>query len=380
MNKAYDVIIVGGRVAGAVLATRLAQLGHKVLLLEKGNFPSNTLSTSFFRAPALKVFEKIGVLDEITKSAPPLKILWNYIDGHVLSESVEADEDHLRYFICQRRITLDWILHQRMLKESNVEIRLGAKVRDLISEDGRVSGVRWSEKDGHHEATSKVVVGADGFYSTMADLLQPPYETYTPVQRFTYYAYFHNLDSLHVPTAEHHFVDNTISYIFPTDGDLTMAAISLPIKGFGTFKKAPLKNFMLHLGSLPLLADRLRVAELASAMYGSGNIPSYQRLPYGPGWVLVGDAHQVMDPWSGMGIDHAATHADYLAEAINVWLKEYTSWKVALSDYYLRIRNFSEKAYRRTTTFAADLRPMTRAALLRRGLVAMPVPVQSTHV
>jgi flavin-dependent dehydrogenase len=65
----YDVIIVGARVAGAILATRLGHFGYRVLLLEKGTFPSDTLSTSFFRAPALSVFEKIGILEEVKSAA-----------------------------------------------------------------------------------------------------------------------------------------------------------------------------------------------------------------------------------------------------------------------------------------------------------------------
>src|SRR6266516_7819600 len=134
----YDVIIVGARVAGAVLATRLGQLGRRVLVLEKADFPSDTLSTSFFRAPALRVFEKIGVLDEVKSAAPPMKTLWNNIDGHVLSDPVEAAEEHLRYFLCERRITLDWILFQRLKREATVEVRLCANVRELIWQEGRV--------------------------------------------------------------------------------------------------------------------------------------------------------------------------------------------------------------------------------------------------
>ena len=70
-----------------------------------------------------------------------------------------------------------------------------------------------------------------------------------------------------------------------------------------------------------------------------------------------------------MGIDHGTTHADFLADSLNLWLKEYTSWKAALNEYHNRARNWSEKTYRRTTTFAADLRPMAQAALRRRGLI-----------
>jgi flavin-dependent dehydrogenase len=369
MNKEYDVIIVGGRVAGAVVAAQLGQLGHRVLVLEKAHFPSDTLSTSFFRAPALRVFEKIGVLGRVASVAPRMEILWNYIDGHVLVDPVEAMEDHLRYFVSERRITLDWILYKRMKREPNVDIHTGAKVKDLIWQDGRVIGVRWSEANLAYEATAKVVVGADGFYSTLAQIIQPVYENYTPVQRFTYYAYFNDLDSFDVPTAEHHFVGNTIAYVFPTDGDLTMVAVSMPIRDFADFKKSPVNNLLAHLESLPLLVPRLRDAELASEVYGSGNVPSYQRMPYGPGWVLVGDAHQVLDPWSGMGIDHAATHADFLSDALNRYLNGDAEWQAAMSDYRENARGWSEKTYRRTTTFAGDLRPMTRAALERRGLI-----------
>jgi len=364
----YDVIIVGGRVAGSVLATRLGEFGYRVLVLEKANFPSDTLSTSFFRTPALSVFENIGVLDKVIAVAPPLEVLWNYIDGHVLSDPVESPEEHLRFFICERRVTLDWILYKRLKRESTVEIRLEATVKDLIWQDGRVKGVRWNEKDGVHEASAKVVVGADGFYSTLARLLNPPYESLIPVQRFIYYTYFYGLGSFEIPTAEHYFAGNTLSYIFPTDGDLTMAAISMPIDDFGLFKKDPKNNLMSHLKSFPLLAPRLDRAEIATHVFGSGNIPSYQRIPYGPGWTLVGDAHQIMDPWSGMGIDHGTTHADFLADALHRWLREEQPWEEAMKGYHIRARTWSGKAYRRTTTFAADLRPMTQAALMKRGI------------
>lgn len=364
----YDVIIIGGRVAGAVLATRLSELGHRILLLEKADFPSDTLSTAFFRAPAMRVFEKIGVLEKVQTVAPPMTTLWNYIDGQMLSDPVDAPEDHLRFFLCVRRITLDWILYKRVTHEPNVEIRLNANVKELIWQNGEVRGVRWNEKDGVHEASAKVVVGADGFYSTVAREVEPLYESFIPVQRFIYYAYFHHLDSIEPSIAEHHFIGNSLTYVFPTDGDLTMAAVSMPVDGFASFKKEPLKNMMAHLESLPLLAPRLRKAEMASELYGSGNIPSYQRIPYGPGWVLVGDAHQILDPWSGMGIDHAATHADMLADALHRWLNGTAAWQTSMYEYHRSIREWSKKTYRRTTTYAADFRPMTQAALEKRGL------------
>ena len=364
----YDVIVVGARVAGSILATLLGQFGQRVLVLDKARFPSDTLSTHFFRAPALRVFEQLGLLEEVKSTAPPLTVMWNYIDGHVLSEPVDSVDEHLRFFLCLRRITLDWILFQRARREPNVEIREGALVKELVWRDGRVAGVRWNEPEGTREASARVVVGADGLYSTIAKAINPAYETSFPVRRCMYYTYLQDLDSLEKPSAEHHFLGDTLTYVFPTDASLTLVAVTVPISEFPTFKKEPLKRMQAHLESLPLLAPRLRKAKVVAEAKGAGNIPCYQRVPYGPGWALVGDAHQIMDPWSGMGIDHAATHAALLADSLNRWLGEESSWETAMNEYHSQARQWSEKTYRRTCTYAADLRPMTRAALQKRGL------------
>lgn len=365
----FDVIIVGGRVAGSVLATLLGQRGYRVLLLDKSHFPSDTLSTHFFRAPAFRVFERLGVLNEVASSAPHLETIWNYIDGRVISDPVEAPEEHMKYFLCERRITLDWILFQRMGREPNVEIRQGAQVKGLVWQAGQVTGVRWAEANVVNEAHARVVVGADGFYSTLAKVLEPSYESQFPVLRCMYYTYFRGLAQLEQTAfAEHHFLGNTLTYVFPTDADLTMVALSIPVDQFSSFKKDPHKLFTSHLESLPLLAPRLRSAEIDAEVKGAGNIPSYQRMPYGPGWALVGDAQQVLDPWSGMGIDHATTHASMLSDSLHRFLSRESPWKTSMDEYHSQIRKWSEKTYRRTTTYAADLRPMTQAALQKRGL------------
>jgi len=75
-----------------------------------------------------------------------------------------------------------------------------------------------------------------------------------------------------------------------------------------------------------------------------------------------------MEPWSGMGIDHATTHAATLADSLHCWLEEKTTWETAMHEYHTNARGWSEKTYHRTSAFAADLRPMTRAALQKCGL------------
>jgi 2-polyprenyl-6-methoxyphenol hydroxylase-like FAD-dependent oxidoreductase len=76
----------------------------------------------------------------------------------------------------------------------------------------------------------------------------------------------------------------------------------------------------------------------------------------------------VMDPWSGQGIDQASTHAVRLARHLSDYLTGETDWETAMSAYHRERNEFSLKTYQRTCTHGRDLRPMTRAALERRGL------------
>lgn len=309
----FDAIIIGARVAGSVLGTLLGQHGHRVLVLEKASFPSDTLSTHFFRAPAFKVFERMGVFDQVLQTAPKLVNSFSDFDGHVSSGPVE-DSGNYKHYLCVRRITLDDILTKRMRREPTVELREGATLDHLIWEGERVAGIRWRQDGRHLEAKASVVVGADGFYSQVAQQVKPLVEYSEPVNRAMYYAYYQSLQSQDGPAAEFHLRGDRLVYVFPTDADLTLIAVSVPIAEFGKFRKDPEGQLTAELEVLPELSPRLRRAERFGPVRGAGNIPGYMRVPSGQGWALAGDSETVQDPWSGKGIDHGSTHAALLAD------------------------------------------------------------------
>ena len=126
-DAAYDVAIVGARVAGALLAILLGQQGRRVLLMDRATFPSDTLSTHFFRAPALRAFRHAGVLDEVLAGAPHLAWDHNVVDGIVFPEPVTRPED-FPFYLCLRRIVLDDILARCARRTANVQFTEGAPV------------------------------------------------------------------------------------------------------------------------------------------------------------------------------------------------------------------------------------------------------------
>jgi 2-polyprenyl-6-methoxyphenol hydroxylase-like FAD-dependent oxidoreductase len=350
-----------------MLAALLGQEGYRVLLLDRARFPSDTLSTHFFRAPALRAFQQAGVGDEVLASAPHLIVNYNAIDGIVFPEPMDGPEDY-PFYMCVRRILLDDILTRHVRNISCVTLREGAKVAGLARDGGRVVGVRWQESNQNHEATAKAVVGADGVNSFVAREVRPQLEHTEPVNRAMYYAYYRGIAPHDGPAAEFHYRGNNMVYCFPCDHELTLLAASVPIAEFASFKRDPETRFTEELRAMSALAPRLDTAAREGPIRGTGSIPGWLRVPFGEGWALVGDAGMIMDPWSGQGIDQASTHAVYLAGHLAQFLSGTTDWDQAMQAYHHDRNTFSRKTYERTCRFSRDLRPMTRAALAKRGL------------
>ena len=363
----YDAIIVGARVAGSVTAAVLGSYGHKVLLLDRAHFPSDTLSTHFFRAQALMAFQRAGVFDQVQGAAPHMVETFTDIEGHTWSEEVEG-QDGLDYLLCVRRITLDGILTDQVQKQPQVELCQGARFTDLLWENATAAGARWRNQAGEHDATSRVVIGADGFYSRVAELVEPEVEQFEPVRRAMYYTYFQGLIPGERTAAEFYFRGNHLVYVFPTDANQTLIAVSVPISEFEHYRRDPKNEMMSVLEALPALAPRLKSAEIVASVKGAGNIPCYQRVPFGDGWALAGDSGQVFDPWSGQGIDHASQHAVMLAEALHEFFTEQKDWGSAMQEYHALRNSTSRRNFESTRKFARDLRPMANGALKKRGL------------
>src|SRR5688500_17953710 len=67
----YDVIVVGARVAGAPTAMLLARRGHRVLVVDRATFPSDTMSTHYIHQPGVAALKRWGLLHRIMATGCP---------------------------------------------------------------------------------------------------------------------------------------------------------------------------------------------------------------------------------------------------------------------------------------------------------------------
>ncbi|HZE15093.1 MAG TPA: FAD-dependent monooxygenase, partial [Mycobacterium sp.] len=71
MAQTFDVIVVGARCAGSSLATLLARRGLRVAVLERAEFPRDTLSSHVFQAPGINFLGRLGVLERARATGAP---------------------------------------------------------------------------------------------------------------------------------------------------------------------------------------------------------------------------------------------------------------------------------------------------------------------
>ena len=139
----FDVIVVGGGVAGAVAAYELAGEGHEVLLVERGQEPgSKNLSGGVLYC---RVLEEI--FPNFLRDAPvERKITRNQLMFLNRDSSVAVDYRDARLVdpvnaVTVLRAKLDRWLSEKC-EEAGVTVMSGVRVDSLIERDGQFVGVR----------------------------------------------------------------------------------------------------------------------------------------------------------------------------------------------------------------------------------------------
>ena len=189
---AYDAIVVGGRCAGSPVAMLLARLGHKVLVVDRATFPSDTISTHLIHPPGVTALRTWGLLDRLVATGCPPIHTYRFDVGPFAVVGTPGPEDSPVSY-APRRTVLDKLLVDAAA-EAGAEIREGFVVEEILFENGCVSGIRGRAKGGQPVTErARVVVGADGIRSTVAESVRAGQYHETPELEASYYTYWSGL-------------------------------------------------------------------------------------------------------------------------------------------------------------------------------------------
>jgi 2-polyprenyl-6-methoxyphenol hydroxylase-like FAD-dependent oxidoreductase len=329
MNKPYDAIVVGARCAGSPTAMLLARKGHRVLLLDRATFPSDTLSTHVVQPLGVAALERWGLLDRLVASGCPPIDTYSFDFGPFTISGSPGDEQHPVAY-CPRRTVLDKLLVDAAA-DAGAEVREGFTVERVVIEDGRVVGIHGHTKAGDSVTErARVVVGADGRNSLVAGAVRPEQYNERPPLLACYYNYYSGLP-MH---------GRFETFIRPgrgfaavqTHDDLTVVIAGWPYAEFEANKKDVEGNYERTLELAPDFAQRLRAAKREGRFAGTG-VPNFFRKPYGDGWALVGDAGYNKDPITAQGITDAFHDAERCAAALHDTFTGARTFEQAMDDY-----------------------------------------------
>ena len=132
----YDAIVIGARCAGAPTAMLLARRGHRVLLVDRATFPSDTMSTHLIHPRGLAALRRWGLLDDLVATEVPACATLRFDFGPVVLEGTPPAVDGISEHYAPRRRVLDKLLVDAAVA-AGVELREQTAVKGLLWEGRR---------------------------------------------------------------------------------------------------------------------------------------------------------------------------------------------------------------------------------------------------
>ena len=267
MSRAYDAIVVGARCAGSPTAMLLARKGYRVLVVDKATFPSDTISTHLVHPPGIAALRALGPARRRSGDGMPA-------DRH----------------LCVRLRPLHDLRSARDRRDAGRLLPLGARCstscsstprprraprfardspsRSSSSTTAASTGIRGHGKGGETVTErAKVVIGADGRHSLVAEAVRPEQYNEKPPLLASYYTYWSGLPM--DGRFETYIRPERGFAAWPTNDDLTLVIAGWPFAEFEANKKDIEGNYLQTLELAPAFADRVRGAKREERFVGT---------------------------------------------------------------------------------------------------------------
>ncbi len=334
-TSTHEVIIAGARCAGSATALLLARMGHDVALVDRSAMPRDTLSTHAIARSGVVQLSRWGLLDDVLASGAPAIRTVGFGTGGELTQRTIKPTAGVDLLIAPRRYVLDTLLREAAVA-AGATLYAPATVKELTRHpSGRIAGMTIRDRSDRTKSLgARLVVGADGLRSTVAEQVSAARRTWATSPSGTFYTYVRGLDATGF---EFHLAPGALVGVFPTHHGEACVWLCAPDETWrpllhaGNAKTSVLLTMIAD--ATPQLAERLHSAEITAPVRGAVNLPNQVRRPTGPGWALVGDAGYHRDPITGHGISDAFRDAELLASAVDEHLTHQVPWAVAGRGY-----------------------------------------------
>ncbi|MBC6988503.1 NAD(P)/FAD-dependent oxidoreductase [Hymenobacter sp. BT491] len=329
--REVDICILGAGPGGATAALHLANAGHHTLLLDRATFPRDKICGDALSGKVINELRRINEQLPARLASSPIQVAsWgiNFYapNGQRLAvpfkphfdKATDRAAGHIA-----KRIDFDNFLIEEVRRRPEIELLEGVG----ITQHERTAEGRWLLRtaDGNVVASARLLLVANGAQSAFArqvggHKLEPDHHC------AGLRAYYRNVQGLNADNfIELHFIKDFLPgylWVFPLPNGEANVGVGMLTKAVSE-KKINLRE-RLHeiLETHPALRERFASAERLGPVRGFGlPLGSKRRALSGDGYLLLGDAGSLIDPFTGEGISHAMVSgrhaADWAAQAID---------------------------------------------------------------
>jgi len=365
MTRPYDLLVVGGGPAGAATAAHAARAGLRVLLAERARFPRPKACAEYLSPEAARDLEALGVLDAVGRAGGERLAGFRLVsdDGRDVTgrfaDTAPAFVPYRPFGFALPRAVLDPIV-LAAARDAGAEVREDTALQDLVFERGAVAGGVLRSTAGRETVRAAAVVGADGLHSLVARRLGVA-RAGRP-RRYGLVAHLAGVTDTR-DVGEMFAARGWYVGLAPIGGGLVNAAMVVPGTDARAIAAGAEAFFLARLRTIPELARRLAGARIARRVLVTGPFARRARRVTADGALLVGDAADFFDPFTGEGVFAALRGGRLAADALAAALARGAATRAALAPYVAaRRRQFAGKWVLERLVGLGAVRP----ALMRR--------------
>jgi flavin-dependent dehydrogenase len=309
-----DVLVVGAGPAGSASAALLARQGLDIVLIDRAAFPRDKACSEYLSPEAVRVLHRLGVVPDLERAgARPLA--GTVVRGprgarlHGLFAEARPRPAHASGLAVSRRV-----LDARLVaaaREAGARVLERMTLEELLYENGGVAGAVVRHPTGRRVIRARLTIGADGLHSVVAQRLGV--RRGGLLRRFAFVAHVAGVSGLG-DSAEMHVGTEGYVGLNRIGDDIANVALVVPAHWVGQARGRATDFFFEHLDRFPDIRGRVDRGRLVRRVLTAGPFGAWARRAIANGALLVGDAADFFDPFTGEGICAALRGAELVAE------------------------------------------------------------------
>ena len=326
-----DVLVIGAGPSGTVAASMLAQRGYQVLVLERQQFPRFSIGESLL-AYTTQVLMEAGLLDAVVSGGFQYKNGAGFVWGERETEFNFAEKvtAGCPFTFQVVRSEFDQIL-AREAARFGAEVRFGVEITGV--EPGSPPTVTARSEAGVEQFKPRFVLDASGFGRTLARLLKLEKPSSAPVRSARFGHVQDNLrsgayDRQKIRIGIHPTRRDVWSWLIPfSNGVCSLGCVAEP-EYFAGFTGTEDERYWQTIADEPALHALLPDAKIVRAPAEIRGYAANVTTLHGPGFALLGNAAEFLDPVFSSGVTIAVHSAKLAVQTLDRQLRgETVDWE-----------------------------------------------------